>query len=239
MGRIRPVFTDKPSGLGLGGTVEECIYRTLYCTGTMREQQAAVRDAYDELHDAYAATRETPRAELDLLREVGESLETGSRVLDAGCGDGSPVAEFFAEEFEVVGLDISPAQLGRASETVPDAVLVQGELTALGFRANTFDAVGAFYSIIHVPLEAHRTVFEEFARVLEPGGILVFSSGSEVWSGRNPDWLDSGVEMTWSYPDAGTTEDLLGEAGFEVVSDEVVTDPVASEGDKQFFVGRV
>lgn len=205
----------------------------------MREQQASVRASYDQLADAYAETRETPPAELELLRAVASDLEPDARILDAGCGDGSPVGEFFVDEFEVIGLDISPTQLARAAENVPDASLVQGELTALGFQADTFDAIAAFYSIIHVPLESHRTVFEEFARVLSPGGVLVFSSGSEAWSGQNPDWLDSGVEMTWSYPDSETTESLLEAAGFEVQSAETVTDPVATEGDKRFFLARL
>ena len=221
------------------GTGEEGIYRMVESSRTMREQQASVRESYDKLAEAYAETREPPPAERDLLRSLASDLEPDARILDAGCGDGSPVAECFADQFEVVGLDISATQLARAAENVPATSLVQGELTALGFQADSFDAIAAFYSIIHVPLEAHRTVFEEFARVLTPGGVLVFSSGSEAWSGQNPDWLDTGVEMTWSYPDAETTEELLEAAGFEIQSAETVTDPVAREGDKQFFLARL
>ncbi|MFC6736922.1 class I SAM-dependent methyltransferase, partial [Halolamina salina] len=135
------------------------------------------------------------------------------RVLDLGCGAGKGPLGFLPAE-RAVGLDISTAQLGLARERV-DAGLVAGDMTALPFAADSFDAATAFYSVIHLPVEDHGDCYAEVARVLEPGGEFLFSIGDD-WAGENDDWLDAGERMAWSFPPMAETERLLAEAGFTI-----------------------
>lgn len=117
----------------------------------------------------------------------------------------------------MIGVDFSREQLRLAQKNAPLASFVQGDMTSLGFSAGSFDGVCAYYSIIHVPIEQHPVVMSEIARVLRSGGPLLITVGEASWTGSNPDWLDSGVEMQWSYPDIEEAHKYLSDAGFEVI----------------------
>ncbi|MFB6085637.1 MAG: class I SAM-dependent methyltransferase [Halodesulfurarchaeum sp.] len=201
----------------------------------MREE---VRVAYDELAAEYAAASGDSTAERPFLDDLETRLDRGARILDVGCGDGRPVIDRFRDEFAVIGLDISREQLRLAADRLPDTPLLQGDMTTLPLSDASVDAVVALYSIIHVPREDHREVFEEWERLLRPRGWVLFTSGTEAWAGRNPDWLDSGVEMVWSYPDPAETMAALERAGFVVESTASVPDSLAEEGSKQVFLAR-
>mgnify|MGYP005864281545 FL=1 len=114
------------------------------------------------------------------------------------------------------GIDVSRAQLDLAAESVPDALLAQGDMAALPFRDGVFDAAIAYHSLIHVPKGRHQGVIDEFARVLTDDGRLLVSEGPGEWSGENPDWLDTGVEMQWHIAGVEATRDHLRNAGFVV-----------------------
>ncbi|ELZ89255.1 class I SAM-dependent methyltransferase [Haloferax sulfurifontis] len=193
----------------------------------MTDQRRAVRDAYDSLADDYLDQRSDDAPAV--LDELADALDSGARVLDAGCGQGTPVTDALAADFDVVGVDFSREQLHLARQDVPAARFAQGDMTALPVRSDSFDAVCAFYSVIHVPIAEHERVFAEFARVLRPGGTLLSTVGGEAWSGANPDWLDSGVEMRWSFPDIEETYETLDAAGFAVEAEFVVDDELGSQ----------
>jgi len=82
-------------------------------------------------------------------------------------------------------------------------------MVGLPFRNGSFDAVTAYHSLIHVPREQHQEAVDEFARVLADGGRLLCSEGPDEWSGTNPDWLDTGVEMQWHIAGVEATRDHL------------------------------
>ena len=151
-------------------------------------------------------------------------------MLDAGCGQGAPVLTRIGQSSTAVGVDFSREQLALAAAAVPGADLVQGDLTALPFGVDAFDAVVAFWSLIHVPKAERRTVVDEFARVLRPGGRVLLVEGTEEWTGTNPDWLDSGVEMQWHLAGAEATQRRLRNAGFDAIETRRVPDTL-DEGD--------
>lgn len=178
----------------------------------MDEQRRTVRDGYDAMAETYDAERGQD-SDQEALDRLQESLPAAPRLLDLGCGSGrGPLAQF--DGTNAVGLDFSEAQLQLARERT-DAGLVAGDMTTLPFADGSFEAVTAFYSVIHLPLEDHRDCYEEVARVLEPNGQFLFSIGDD-WAGENPDWLDTGVTMAWSFPPLEATEELLDEVGLTV-----------------------
>lgn len=196
------------------------------------DERRTVRAAYDEMADDYA-DRATLESMPEPLERFFEDLDSDDDLLGAGCGGGDPTLA--AAEETGVGLDFSREQLARARTNVT-AELVQGDMTALPFRADSFDAVAALYSLIHVPLEDHRTVIEEFARVLRPGGTLLVTEGGVEWSGSNPDWLDSGTEMRWSMAGPEATSEDLRACGFELRGVWDVPDPTTEDGEKPYFL---
>ncbi|MDS0297428.1 methyltransferase domain-containing protein [Halogeometricum sp. S1BR25-6] len=189
----------------------------------------AVRRSYDELADAYAAQRGEDGRDVAILSAFLETLPESPRVLDAGCGRGTPVLSRASAEGDAVGLDFSRAQLRAATENAPEASHVRGDMAALPFADDAFDAVVAYWSLIHLPAAEHPTVLDEFARVLRPGGRVLLSEGTTAWDGENPDWLDTGVSMEWSIAGAATTREHLRGAGFAVVDEWGTRSPLAAD----------
>jgi SAM-dependent methyltransferase len=198
------------------------------------ERKQVVRSGYDELAprwgDWAAQIRDDPRHEL--LEQFIACLPEGARVLELGCGSGVPSTKRLAERFDVVGVDISPEQLARARENVPDAILLEADLTTLELDEASFDGICALYSITHLPRAEQGPLFERIAGWLKPGGRFLASlssRGNDDWRGE---WL--GVEMFFGGHDAATNRRLLREAGFELLVDEIATieEP---EGPAEFF----
>jgi SAM-dependent methyltransferase len=197
------------------------------------ELHGTVRRGYDALGDAYARRRGGE----DHLDRLLEGLEQ-PRVLDAGCGPGTPGMERVER---AVGLDLSREQLRLAGERLPAAARVQGVLGELPFRDGSFDAVAACNSLIHVPREDHPAVLAEFARVLRPGGRLMLTEGTDPWEGENPDWMGSGVTMAWSIAGREATVAALEAAGFTPLAEWVVGDDTAEDDDARtpYFLARL
>lgn len=179
-----------------------------------------VRRGYEALAEEYAERRRVHDRELDVFDAFLDEAPVSAHVLDAGCGAGTPVLERLAADAETaVGLDLSRALLDVAADAAPAARLVHGDMTALPFADDAFDAVLAVDAVIHVPLGDHQTVVDEFARVLRPDGRLLLSEAPEEFDRTNSDWLDAGVEMTWAMAGAAATRDHLRAAGFQLTDE--------------------
>ena len=199
----------------------------------MDEQRQVVRAGYDSIAAAYDDER-AANADDEVLSQFASDLSAAPRLLDLGCGAGKgPLSTLPTEN--AVGLDFSEAQLQLARERT-DAELVAGEMTALPFADERFEAVTAFYSVIHLPVPDHADCYGEVARVLEPGGRFLFSIGDD-WAGENEAWLDAGERMAWSFPSLSETEQLLEEAGL-VVEERFGVRSELDDGDWPFFLCR-
>jgi ubiquinone/menaquinone biosynthesis C-methylase UbiE len=193
----------------------------------------AVRRSYDDLAETYAAERAEDGRGIHILGQFLSSLPKAAHVLDAGCGQGTPVLRQLSELATAVGMDFSRTQLGLATENAPRASLIQGDMTNLPVKSSLIDAITAYHSLIHIPIEEHQLVIDEFARILRPGGRLLLSEGPDEWNGSNPNWLGSGTEMQWYIAGAEATREHLRAAGFTIVN-EWGTDDTSTEDDEHW-----
>lgn len=189
-----------------------------------KDPKDLVREGYDRIAPAYAewsariVDEERQRSE-DFLRDT---LPVGAPLLDLGCGNGLPSTVRLAEHFQVTGVDASSEQLARARRNVPEATFIRADMAGVDFPAGSFQAVVAYYSIIHLPREEHAALFGAIAGWLQPGGWFVCSLGAGASDGGvEPDWL--GAPMYWSHHDAGTSRRLIESAGLEVVHQVIQT----------------
>jgi SAM-dependent methyltransferase len=111
------------------------------------------------------------------------ALPVGARVLDVPCGQGRHARLLAAAGYEVDGLDYSAHLLGvaRAGGLTRGVRYRQGDMRTLPAAwTNRFDAVVNLYtSFGFFRLAADdRRVLGEFARVLRPGGLMVWHGGS-------------------------------------------------------------
>lgn len=156
-------------------------------------EEPLARDAYDQIADTYAAEVESNPYNVHLEFPGTTSLipdVDGARVLDAGCGSGLYTEWLLEQGADVVGCDVSEAMLAEARERVGDrADLHRADLgDPLDFAdADWFDGVVSALVLDHI--EDLRQPFTEFARVLRPGGFLVFSVSHPL-----ENYVDEGVE---------------------------------------------
>jgi cyclopropane fatty-acyl-phospholipid synthase-like methyltransferase len=198
------------------------------------EPAGLVASGYDALGSEYlrwaAQIGGDPR--LEWLVELTGQLSEGARILELGCGAGVPCTQLLAERFRVTGVDLSDGQLRLARARLPGVELIRADMTELDLPADTYDAVTAFYSVIHVPRREHALLFRRIRDWLRPGGLLLAS----LTAGDSPDAVEDdfvGVPMFFSGFDARTNRRLLEDAGLAVLREEVVTmrEP---EGDARF-----
>ena len=115
-------------------------------------------------------TELTDPAVLDAVGECG-----GSRILDAGCGEGY-LSRFFARAHaQVDGIDLSSplVEAARAAASQGDLRINYhvGDVTNMEFANETFDVVVCNHLLNDLP--APEAAITEFSRVLKPTGRLV------------------------------------------------------------------
>jgi ubiquinone/menaquinone biosynthesis C-methylase UbiE len=186
------------------------------------ERRRTVVAGYDRISGQYLEW--AARIEGDpcrrMLVELAKRLPGRARVLDLGCGPGVPSTRVLAQRFDVVGVDISEAQIRSARENVPEATFIHGDLTEIELPEASFDGVTALYSICHVPREDHARIFARVARWLVPGGLFLATLGAT----DSPDWVGEwlGGPMFFSSHDGDTNRALLRAAGFTLELDEII-----------------
>jgi SAM-dependent methyltransferase len=106
---------------------------------------------------------------------VREHIPSG-RVLDFGCGTGGNMRLFIDEGYETHGLEISPAVLPLARETIGDVGrihIVAPDTPTLPFPDAHFDVVIANGVLCYLASEERiRAMCDEFARCLRPDGAV-------------------------------------------------------------------
>jgi sterol 24-C-methyltransferase len=172
---------------------------------------------------------------------VGMALDLppGSRVLDAGCGEGD-VAIRLRTRFglEVDGVDLLEPNLRRARRKAARLGLT-GSLrfhrlsyADLPFPDESFDGAFTMETLVHA--FDHRRALGELRRVLRPGGRLVLFEYSvpprDQMTPEQREGFDFVVERSGmrSLPSFvhGRFPEILGQAGFEVVAQEDVTERI-------------
>ena len=194
-----------------------------------------VEAGYDRVAERYLASKdpEDPTT-LAALEELSRGFSPGAGVLDLGCGAGVPVTRWLARRFAVTGVDVSARQLELARRHIPRANLIKADMIDLSFEAESFDAVVAFHSIIHVPRAEHPALLGEIRRWLRPGGAFFATWALGAWEGEEEDWEGWGAPMLWSHHDGETSLKLLRDAGFAVERAEARTTSGA-RGDESWL----
>ena len=211
---------------------------SLYYLGEMDgiEHKKVVEEGYDRIGERYAQELGMTRQELR-SRHVSylmNALPSGSDLLDLGCGAGTPTTKRLAEHFTVTGVDISQCQVERARRDIPWATFVRADMTSLRLPRCSFDAVTAFFSIIHVPRDEQPDLLRSIAAWLRPNGLLFATMAAR---GKEIDFDDCwmGAPMFWSRQDSVTNKRIIQEAGLEIVRIEETQD---SDGHFLWLLAR-
>ncbi|MBE1161895.1 class I SAM-dependent methyltransferase [Dyella acidiphila] len=138
--------------------------------------------------DSVAADYDGPRGNNELIQRMRQSLwdtvqrelPPGSRLLDLGCGTGIDAAEFAQRGYQVVASDWSPQMVARtrvraeAGQLASRLSAVHVGIHQLDQLQGEFDGMYSNFGPLNCAPEM-GAVAAECARLLRPGGKLVFS----------------------------------------------------------------
>jgi ubiquinone/menaquinone biosynthesis C-methylase UbiE len=117
----------------------------------------------------------------DTLREILTAAfgQRELRILEVGCGTGLSL-DFLArvsDRYSLFGMDASDTMLRQAAEKAAvhrhRPMLTLGDAGKLPFASGAFDVVFATRFIHQFPHETKRRLWQEFQRVLRPGGSTI------------------------------------------------------------------
>ena len=145
----------------------------------MKPPAETVIDLYSRRARNFDTDRDKSLFERPWLDAFLAHLPEGGEVLDVGCGPGEPIARYLiGRARRVTGIDASPALIDLCRRRFPDHKWLVGDLRRLDLGRG-FNGVIAWHSLIHIEPAVQAQVIELAARHLRPGGVLLFTSGSE------------------------------------------------------------
>ena len=196
----------------------------------------SVRTMFDRIAPVYDVMNHVMTAGLDIRwrrRAAEAAVRAGDRVLDAACGTGDlAIADLRAGAGKVTGLDFSPKMLERARAKHTSVEWLQGDMLALPFADETFDAATVGFGVRNV--ENLELGLRELRRVLRPGGRVAILEITQPRGALRPFyslWFDRIVPLLGKvlpggdaytylpasvkrFPTAERLAEMLREAGF-------------------------
>jgi len=124
---------------------------------------------------------------------IVSTLGDAERVLDVGAGEGQVSRVLAARGVDVVGIDISHAQLSVADQRSAGTGIGYARASADGlpFCDEAFDAVVA--SLVFEHIDALDEAVSEVSRVLAPGGRFLFLLNHPLLQTPGSGWIDDQV----------------------------------------------
>ena len=136
----------------------------------------------------YQAQGKDYAAEASVVREQIAQRNTAARsLLDVACGTGGHL-RYFAQWYEVMGLDCEPAMLAAAREHLPQVPLVEADMRSFDIK-QSFDAVVCLFSSIGFLQSAAELdlAVALMCAHMTPGGVLIIDG----WVRPNS-WIEPG-----------------------------------------------
>jgi len=145
----------------------------------MGQELNKIERMYDTVAQAYAeefsGEHEKKPKDQEILRRFVREIGDKKPVWDFGCGPGQTTKYLNDLGLEISGLDLSERTLEQARTIHPGIHFRKGNILALEFDDDSIGAVVAFYAIVHFAQDQVETAFREVFRVLQPGGVFLFT----------------------------------------------------------------
>lgn len=170
---------------------------------------------------------------LEFIQKVLSLLKPRSRVLDAGCGTGSPVAKTIAlQGHQITGIDISREMIDLSRKAVPNGYFEVANMLEYA-PTEPVDAVLNILSLFLLKREDMEAMCFKWAQWLLPDGILCVCTvpaescqpGKEMYDEdglcvrhQGAHFMGRSIEVTLMTREGW--EIILGRAGFEIIHTE-------------------
>jgi demethylmenaquinone methyltransferase/2-methoxy-6-polyprenyl-1,4-benzoquinol methylase len=197
---------------------------------------------FDRIAPVYDAMNRTMTAGLDRRwrRITAETVvHPGDAVLDACCGTGDLAIACARAGGRVTGVDFSERMLERARRKAPELEWIEGDLLALPFADESFDAATVGFGVRNVE-DLDRALLE-LRRVLRPGGrlgILEITRPGGVLGPFYRVWFDRVVPLLGKLLPGGSAYTYLPASVKRFPGPDALAELIASAGFRDVRVRR-
>jgi len=180
-----------------------------------------VENLYDTVAKEYAETfsgehTKKPKDQ-EILHRFSQEIGDRRPVWDFGCGPGQTTDFLKNLGLEISGLDLSEKMLEQARTNHREIHFLKGNILELEFENDSIVGVVAFYSIVHFTEEQVGIAFREVFRVLQPGGIFLFTYHIGEKTIHLDEFLGKKVDIDFMFFTTDFISSCLKKTGFEKV----------------------
>lgn len=177
-----------------------------------------IRKAYStraqEYISALGSVKNMDTQDVSYIVEWGKSVV--GPILDAGSGPGHWAGLLHSYGCDVSGIDLVPEFVNSACKRFPLVTFTKGDILEMPYEDSSFGGILAWYSLIHLRPECRKQAFNEFIRVLRPGGTLLIGA----FLGPQEGGFNHAISEAFYWSERGLVEDLES-VDFQVVSTQV------------------
>jgi ubiquinone/menaquinone biosynthesis C-methylase UbiE len=180
----------------------------------VENQYDAVAEEYAE---AFSGEHEKKPKDQEILHRFSQEIGDRRPVWDLGCGPGQTTKYLQNLGIEISGLDLSEKTLEQARKIHPEMHLLKGNILELEFENDSIAGVVAFYVIVHFTEEQVGIAFREVFRVLQPGGIFLFTYHIGEETIHLDEFLGKKVDIDFMFFTTDFIFSCLKDSGFEKI----------------------
>lgn len=172
------------------------------------------KNSYDIIANDWATDRNEYSFVTKPVVDFAERVTPNGRILDIGCGSGSPNAKYLSDKgFTIKGIDVSEKLLEKAiALNLPKSDFELADFFEFDTEEK-FDGIIAFNSFFHFPKDRQSEIYSRISKWLNPGGYLLFTHGNEDGEITGEMY---GEKFYYSSLSLANVKNLLSEAGFEI-----------------------
>lgn len=185
----------------------------------MDHRRCKVEAIYDLLAEEWAVafSREQDRKPKDqeMLRRFAHEIGNRRPLWDLGCGPGNTAEYLHCLGLDVSGLDLSAKMLEQARLLHPAIRFQQGDILHLPFENDSIGGMLAFYAMVHFTKDEICMAFREVFRVLQLGGVFLFTYHLGDQTLRLDEFLGKRIDIDFMFITTEFVVRSLEDSGFE------------------------
>jgi ubiquinone/menaquinone biosynthesis C-methylase UbiE len=180
-----------------------------------------IENLYDTVAKEYAETfsdeHEKKPKDQEILHRFSQEVGDRKAVWDFGCGPGQTTRYLKNLGIEISGLDLSEKILEQARTIHPEIHFRKGNILELDFENDSIAGAVAFYVIVHFTEEQVGIACREVFRVLEPGGIFLFTYHIGEETIHVEEFLGKKIDIDFMFFTADFISSCLEKSGFQKI----------------------
>jgi len=194
----------------------------------MEQEICKIKRMYDNVAKEWAEKffneHEKKPKDQEILHRFWKDIGDRRPVWDFGCGPGNTTKYLKNLGVDISGLDLSENILEQAKIDHPEIKFRKGNILDLEFENNSIAAIVAFYAIVHFTEKQVDIAFREAFRVLQPGGIFLFTYHIGEETIQIEDFLGKQVDIELMLFNTNFINRCLKDNGFKRI-DKIERDP--------------